>query len=208
MKKATILLLAAGLLVAVSIPAVQAQQQEQPKEKKKPRKVWTEDDLAGLSGRINVVGVEAPPPAPPGQPAAGGAPADGSAIWEELDMLTQQRQTTQEQLDLNRRHVEAMTAKLNAESDPANIDELLQGRVQKEEEVARLEAELEQLNLQIAELERQTRGRKRPAKTRVKAEQPVKQRPAAEGEETPAEEPPKEEPPAEEPPPPPPPPSF
>jgi len=57
-------------------------------------------------------------------------------------------------------------------------------------------------------LERQTRGRKRPAKTRPKVEAPAKQRtpPAAEGEETPVEELPKEEPPAEEPPPPPPPP--
>ena len=209
MRRAILLLLAAALFLAGSIPALQAQQQEQPKEKKKPRKVWTEDDLAGLTGRINVVGTEAPPPAPPGQPVAGAAPADGSAIWEELDMLTQQRQTTQEQLELNQRHLEAMTAKINEESDPLNMDELLQGRAQKEEEVLRLETELEQLNAQIAELERQTRGRKRPAKTRVKAEQPVKQRtpPAGEGEEAPAEEPPAEEPPAEEELPPPP-PSF
>ena len=205
MRRAILLLLVAALFLAGSIPAVQAQQQEQPKEKKKPRKVWTEDDLAALTGRINVVGTEAPPPAPPGQPVAGAAPADGSAIWEELDMLTQQRQTTQEQLELNQRHLEAMTAKINEETDPLNIDEFLQGRAQKEEEVLRLETELEQLNAQIAELERQTRGRKRPAKTRVKPEEPAKQRPAAEGEEAPAEEPPKEEPPAEEPPPPPPP---
>ena len=208
MKKPVGLILSAILFAAISLPAVQAQQPEQPKEKKKPRKVWTEEDLGKLGGPINVVGAEAPPPAAPGQPGAGAqAPADGSAIWEELDLLTTQRQTTQEQLELNQRHLEAMTAKINEESDPLNIDELLQGRAQKEEEILRLETELEQLNAQIAELERQTRGRKRPAKTRVKAEQPVKQRtpPAGEGEEAPAEEPPAEEPPAEEEPPPPPP---
>ncbi|MGH9814121.1 MAG: hypothetical protein ACRD4T_13395, partial [Candidatus Acidiferrales bacterium] len=113
MRKPILVILSAVLFAAVSFLAVQAQQQEQPTEKKKPRKVWTEDDLAGLSGRINVVGTEAPPPAPAGQLGAAGAqaPADGSAIWEELDLLTTQRQTTQEQLALNQRHLEAMTAK-------------------------------------------------------------------------------------------------
>jgi hypothetical protein len=203
------LFLVAALFAAVSLPALHAQQQEPPKEKKKPRKVWTEDDLAGLGGRINVVGTEAPPPPPAGLPAAA-APTGDTALWEELDMLTGQRQAAQEQLDLNRRHLESINAKLDEESDALNIDELLQGRATKEEEILRLEGELESLNQQVAALEKQLAGRKRPARTRAQPPVPAKERPpAAEGEEpaeeTPAEEPPKEEPPAEEEPPPPPP---
>jgi len=212
MRRAILLLLVAALFLAGSIPAVQAQQQEQPKEKKKPRKVWTEDDLAGLSGRINVVGTEAPPPAPAQQPTAGKAqPPD--ALWRELDDLLRERDVIQVQIDLNRAAVESLNQKLNEETDPLNIDELLQGRAWQEEEILTWEAELERVNARVAELERLTAGRKRPATARAKAETPVKQRPAAEGEEAPAEEPPQEEPPAEEPPaeeepPPPPPPSL
>ncbi|MCI0402579.1 MAG: hypothetical protein L0212_03545 [Acidobacteria bacterium] len=205
MRKPILVVLIAALLSAVSLAAAQSQPQASPKEKKKPRKVWTEEDLAGLGGRINVVGTEAPP-APAEQPAVTQArPAD--ALWKELDDLLEERKVTQVQIDLNRASVEALNQKLSAETDPDNINELLQGREWQEAQVAQWEAELERVNTRIAELERLTAGRKRPPKPApVKTE---KVRPAGEEGEaqatpTPAEEPPKEEPPAEEPPPPPP----
>lgn len=206
MRKPTLLLLVAALFLAGSIPVVQAQQQEQPKEKKKPRKVWTEDDLAGLRGNINVVGTEAPP-VPAAQPATGVAqPAD--ALWKELDDLLEERKVIQVQIDLNRAAVESINRKLDAETDALNIDELLQGRVWQENEIASWEAELERVNARIAELEQLTAGRKRPAKPApIKTEKvrPAGEEGEAEGAPAPPEEPPKEEPPAEEPPPPPPP---
>jgi hypothetical protein len=210
MRRLTVFLLAAILFAAVSIPAAHAQPQEPPKEeKKKPRKVWTEDDLKGLSGRINVVGTEAPPPAPAAQPAAGPQPAD--ALWKELDDLRQERETIQLQIDINREAVESLNRKLAAETDPLNIEELLQGRAWQEDELATWEAELVRVNARIAELEKLTAGRKRPPKPQpVPAEKARPAEAGEEGEAPPAEEAPKEEPPEEpaEEEPPPPPPSF
>jgi len=102
--------------------------------------------------------------------------------------------------------IEGLTQKINEESDPLNLEDLLQGRAFQEEQVAMWEAELERVNTRIAELEKLTAGRKRPPRPApVKTE---KVRPAQEGEEgeaPPADEPPAEEPPSEEEPPPPPP---
>ncbi len=195
MRKTAALFLAVILFTTVSLAAAQTQPPP-PKEKKKPRKVWTEEDLAGLGGRINVVGTEAPPPAAAEKPAAqAGQPSD--ALWKELDDLMEERKMVQEQIDLNRASVESLNQKLNAETDPDNIAELLEGRVWQEEQVARWEAELARVNARIAELEKLTAGRKRPPQpAAVKTE---KVRPA--GEEGEAEAAPA---PAEEPPPPPP----
>jgi hypothetical protein len=112
------------------------------------------------------------------------------------------------QIDLNRASVDSLNQKLNDETDPLNIDELLQGREWQEGELAKWEAELRRVDARIAELEKLTAGRKRPVQPApAKAE---KARPAGEQGETeaapaPVEEPePKEEPPSEEEPPPPP----
>lgn len=207
MRRPTLLLLAVALFTAISLPALQSQPQEPPKEKKKPRKVWTEDDLGKLGGNINVVGTEAPPPAPPGQPPAPAAPRPEDALWRELDDLLAERKMIQTQIDLNRDAVDSLNNKLNEENDPLNIEELLEGRTWQENELATWEEELVRVNARIAELEKLTAGRKRPPSAQPKAKTPVKQRPAAEGEEALAEEPPAEEgeSPAEEEPPPPPP---
>jgi len=204
MRRPILLLLTAALFTAVSLPALQSQPQEQPKEKKKPRKVWTEEDLAGLGGRINVVGSEAPPE-PAAQPATAAARPD-DALWKELDDLRAEREMIQGQIELNQRSVASITEKLNTESDPVSIDELLELRAWQEEQVTEWEVELERVNTRIAELEKLTAGRKRPPKPApVKTEKPRPAAPAAQGEgEAPAEPPPAEEPSEEEPPPPPP----
>ncbi|MGH2670215.1 MAG: hypothetical protein ACRDH5_14055 [bacterium] len=209
MRKVIVLLLVAALFTAVSLPALQSQPQQPPKEKKKPRKVWTEDDLAGLGGRINVVGAEAPPPAPPGQPAVPGAARPDDALWRELDDLHLERKEIQGQIDLNRRSVDSITAKLAGETDPVAIDDLLGLRVWQEEQVVLWEEELERVTARIAELEKLTAGRKRPPRPAPVKIEKVRPAPAEEGEgeappEPPGEEPPEEESPEEEPPPPPP----
>jgi len=201
MRKPVGLILFAILFTVLSLPAVQ--QQEQPKEKKKPRKVWTEDDLKGLSGRINVVGTEAPPPAEPkaapAQPLAPGFP------WEELDDLTARRRDLERGLEIGQRQLDQINEELRATQDADEIDALLQRRVAQEEAIAQREEELAQVVARIAELEKQAKGRKRPA-----APPRPERAPPAEGAEAgseatpqPAEEPPAEEEPAEEEPPPP-----
>ncbi|MGH9789237.1 MAG: hypothetical protein ACRD4U_11110 [Candidatus Acidiferrales bacterium] len=203
MRKVSVLFLVAALFAAVSLPALQSQPQQPPKEKKKPRKVWTEDDLAGLSGRINVVGVEAPPPA---EPKAAPAEAQGPGFpWEELDDLTARRSDLERVLGIGRQQLERMNNDLHATNDPVEIETLLNAREAQEAAIAQREEELAATIARIAELEKQTKGRKRPPKPA----QTEKARPAQEGEEAApgaSPEAPEEESPKEEPPPPPPPP--
>lgn len=168
MRRPALLFLAITLFAAVSLAA--AQSQPPPPEKKKPRKVWTNEDLSGIGGTINVVGQAAPPPSE-GKPAQTSAAPSASA-WEELDQLKAEREDTKAQVDLNRRAVESITAKLNDETNAANKDELLQGRNWQEEQVRNYEARLEQIDARIAELEKQTKGKKRPAKLKPAPAQP------------------------------------
>jgi len=200
MRRAILLLLVAALFLVGSIPTVQAQQQEQPKEKKKPRKVWTEEDLAGLGGRINVVGTEAPPPA---APKVAPAEAQGPAFpWEELGDLTARRSDLERVLEIGRQQLERMNDDLHAANDPVEIETLLNAREAQEAAIAQREEELAATIARIAELEKQTKGRKRPPKL-IQTE---KARPAQEGDEAAPEaspEAPEEEAPEEEPPPPP-----
>lgn len=202
MRKTIALCLAVILFSAVSLAAAQSQPQEPPKEKKKPRKVWTEDDLKRLSGRVNVVGTEPPPPAEP--KAAPAEPQTPGFPWEELDDLTARRRDLERGLEIGQRQLSQINEELAATNDAAEIDALLERRVAQEEAIAQREVELAEVVARIAELEKQAKGRKRPAAVKVERPRP----PAEEGEAgpPPAEEPPAEEPPAEEPPPPPPPP--
>ncbi len=209
MRKPVLAILSAVLLAAISLPALPAQQPQPSKEQKKPRKVWTEEDLKGLSGNINVVGTEAPPEAPARPAPAGAAASADFGLWAELDDLTEQRRVAQEQIELNRGHVEAINREIAEETNPVALEELLQGREWQEEQARQYEDELEQVNARIAELERLLAGRKRPPQP--KAVRPEKVRPAPEAEAGEAQEEPEappvpaEEEPAEEEPPPPPP---
>ena len=199
MRRLTVALLFAALFLAVSIPAVQAQQQEQPKEKKKPRKVWTNEDLSGLSGNINTVGQKAPPPAEakPEQLSA----ADGDAVWLELDALRDQRADVEKTLANNRRWLENLTEEYRNTTDSGRMDTVLQARAEQEQRIVELEERLQLVNAEIAALEKHTKGKKRPAKAKPLAPKPAAPPPAGE-----AGQPPEEKPPAEPPPPPPPPP--
>ena len=195
MRKPTGLLLAVALFASVSLAA--QGQQAQPSEKKKPRKVWTNEDLSGIGGPINVVGRESLPPvgAKPEQPAA----ADGDAVWEELDALQASRGKVEKNLENNRRWLENLTEEYRNASDPERINTILQARVELEQRIAGYEQELEQVNAEIAALEKHTKGKKRPAKAKAAAPKPPAPQPAGE-----AGQPPEEKPPAEPPPPPPP----
>lgn len=191
-------LLAAGLLAPTVSGLAQAQEQDKEKEKKKPRKVWTNDDLSGLGGRINIVGQEPPPP-PEAKPAP--EAATGTFPWEELDYLYELKPDLERKLETVRGDLARVNEELPQATEQFEIDSLLEERNAYEQEIARRETELEEINARIAELEKQTKGKKRPPKA------PAKPKPAPapeEGEEAP--EKPAEEP-AEEPPPPPPPPA-
>ncbi|HXE75749.1 MAG TPA: hypothetical protein VNN18_08960 [Candidatus Xenobia bacterium] len=199
MRRAAVLLQVIALLAAVSVAGAQSQQTPPP-EKKKPRKVWTNEDLSGIGGNINVVGTAAPPPAE-AQPEKAAATKD-DAVWEELDTLRIIKADVEKNLANNRRWLENLNEEYRAASDAGRIDTILQGRAELEARIADYEAQLVQVNAQIAELEKFTKGKKRPAKPKPAAAPKPATPPAAEGGGT--QEP---KPTAEQPPPPPPPPS-
>lgn len=193
MKKPTIILLGIALFAGISLAAAQSQPPPPP-EKKKPRKVWTNEDLSGLGGRINVVGQEPPPPAEAkaAQPAAAAGPG---FPWEELDVLYQNRASLEKELPVARAALENINEEYRKTTDPGRIDVVLEARADQEQRIASLEQQLLEINTRIADLEKQTKGRKRPAKVATK---PAAPKPAPQaGEPAPAPEPP-----------PPPPPSF
>ncbi len=203
MRKATVLLLAIALFAGVPLAA--AQSQPPPAPKKKPAKVWTNEDLSSLSGNINTVGQKAPPPA---EAKSEQAPAAaGDAVWEELDNLHQARAKVEKNLENNRRWLENLNEEYRKTTDPARLDSILQARAELEQRIAGYEEQLPPLNAEIAAMEKLTKGKKRPAKAKPAAPAPTPATP--EGEAPPAgEQPPAPPPPApgQEPPPPPPPP--
>ena len=201
MRKPTVLLLAVALLAAVSLPAAAGQQQEQPKEKKKPRKVWTNEDLGGLGGRINVVGQEPPPPAE--EKAAQPIAADSAGYtWEQLDALQGTRAALEKDLPSARVALENINEEYRKTTDPARIDAILQARTEQEQRITGLEEQLQQVNVEIAVLEKYTKGKKRPAKAKPAAPKPAAPQPAGEAGQPQEQKPPAEQPPAPPPPPP------
>ena len=199
MRKPAVLLLGVALVAAVSLAAAQSQPPPIP-EKKKPRKVWTNEDLSGLGGGINVVGQEAPP-APEAKPAAAPAP---DYTWVQLDALRETRTALERDLANNRQAIENLNEEYRKATDPGRIDAILEARAEQEQRVANLGQQLQQVNTDLAVVEKLTKGKKRPAKLK-----PAAPPAAPAGESAPAgEQPPAEKPPAQQPPPPPPPPSV
>ncbi len=196
MRKAAVPLLIVAVLATVSLAA--AQSQPLP-EKKKPAKVWTNEDLSSLGGNINTVGQKAPPPAEakPEQTAA----ASSDAVWEELDALRTSRAKVEKNLENNRRWLENLNEEYRKTNDPSRLDTVLQARADLEARIAEYEQQLQQVNAEIAALEKFTKGKKRPAKAKPAAPKPAAPPPPGE-----AGQPSEEKPPAEPPPPPPPPP--
>jgi len=193
--KKPVLLLAFTLFTAALLAA---QSQPPPPEKKKARKVWTNEDLSGIGGSINVVGREAPPPAE--AKTAQGAATKDDAVWEELDGLRITKADVEKNLANNRRWLDNLNEEYRKASDPGRIDTILQGRTDLETRIADYESQLVELNAQIAELEKFTKGKKRPATPKAVAPKPATPQPAPVGE---AGQPPAQKPPAEQPPPPP-----
>jgi len=195
MRRVTVLLFAVALLATVSLAAVQSQPPPPP-EKKKPRKVWTNEDLSALGGRINVVGQEAPPPSEVNPAQSPKSAPDYT--WEQLDALRDTRAQLENELPSARAALENINKEYSAATDPVRIDAILQARTQQEERIANLEQQLQQVNADLATVEKLTKGKKRPAKAK-----PVAPKPAGESA-PPAEQPPAEKPPTQQPPPPPP----
>jgi len=204
MKKPTGILLTLSLLAGVSLAA--AQSQPPPPPKKKPAKVWTNEDLSSLGGTISVVGREAPPPAE-NKPEQSAATKD-DAVWEELDTLRTIKASVEKNLANNRRWLENINEEYRKTNDPSRLDTVLQARADQEARIVEFEQQLVQVNADIAQLEKFTKGKKRPAKAKPASPKPA----TPEGEAAPTgEQPPPPQPPApaqEPPPPPPPPPSL
>ncbi len=197
MRKPTVLLLTITLFAGVSLAAAQSQPPPPP-EKKKPRKVWTNEDLSGLGGRINVVGQEAPPPSEVNPAQSPKSAPDYT--WEQLDALRDTRAQLENELPSARAALENINNEYRAATDPVRIDAILQARTQQEERIANLEQQLQQVNADIATVEKLTKGKKRPAKAKPVAPKPAATQPEGAG------QPQEQKPPAEQPPPPPPPP--
>lgn len=156
MRNSLTLLACGALLLGLGVPAAFAQSTgaQPPPEKKKASKVWTNDDFP-----------ERPPQAPaPEKPKeeAKPAPKTSSFPWAELDQLREQRQHLAAELQLAREGLEKLTEERRRSSDPARLEALDEGIKSQEQEVAAAEARLQEIDAQIASLEKQAKGRKRP----------------------------------------------
>lgn len=154
---------AVALLLAAVLPASpqSSQQENKPPEKKKTRKVWTNDDMEGLKGNpISVVGTVAPSPKEEEKKAAQTPPGEASA---ELEKAREEQRNTQELLEFTRQDLETLRAQQGSAGDDAERDTFRRAIEEREAQVAQAEQQLQELNARVAELEKQAKGRKRPA---------------------------------------------
>ncbi|MFQ5694696.1 MAG: hypothetical protein ACE5HB_01770 [Terriglobia bacterium] len=157
-----------GLVLLLATPGLAAQDQTEKKNeasKKKARKVWTNEDLSSLRGRINVVGRRRPPTQPGTGPASLN-PADAeraAQLFAQLDKAKEERELLQITLDAFRQDLTSLQEQLARSGDTTDRDMLQLAIDATQADITRTEQELQQLETRIAELEKQTQGLKRPS---------------------------------------------
>lgn len=169
--------LVGSLSLALVTPILQGQEQEKKQEekkaeKKKARKVWTNDDFP-----------ERPPPPPPPEekkPEAPPAPEADLWPWDAIDRLTAERQTIEQELVRYREQLDTLEQeRRDAFGDSLRRETIDQAIEQQEQLVFRHEERLKELNTLIADLEAQTKGRKRPEPKQPPAPPPPAEQPEA-----------------------------
>ncbi len=146
------LLLAAGLVLAVAVPALA--QSEQPKPRK-PRRVWTNEDFP-----------ERPKPAATEKPAVAQAPqepASDELLFAELDQAREDLARWQQTADIYRRAIATEEQRLRDADNDYDRDAYARSLQASREQLAGAEAQVAELQARIAELEQLTAGKKRPA---------------------------------------------
>ncbi len=142
------------LLCLTALPAASGAQQsgEEAKkpEKKKARKIWTNDDFPSRSR---------PVANPEVKPEAKIEVADP---WAELDKAREDLALEQENLEYYRRDLEQRREDRSREFDPARREALDLAIQALEGDIAASEAKTRELEARIAALEKLTKGRRRP----------------------------------------------
>jgi len=150
-----------GLLLSLAATS-QASGQQQPPEKKKARKVWTNDDFPAR-------------PAPAAKKEEAQKPGESRSLAElfaELDNAREERKLTQETLEAFQKGLEELRERRFNARDDYDRDFLDLAIEAREADIAKVEAQLKELDARIAELEKLTKGRKRPQPPKQEAKTP------------------------------------
>ena len=84
----------------------QPAEKDATKDKKKPKKVWTEDDISKVGGTISVVGDSSASTPARGSSEATGASSDDSAQGKQVDYYRDQLRQLQAQLDVTDKKID------------------------------------------------------------------------------------------------------
>lgn len=181
----TVLALAFSLAVPGLFSARASEQAQQEQAKKKPRKVWTNDDFPTRPPQPEPAAEAAEPgknePPPP--------PSPDDALWAQLDDLKAELEVAQAEME----RIPAIRDNYSRErletTDPAWRNEMDEQIRFVDEKLAYYEVRIPELEQQIAELEKQLAGKKRPARRSPAPAPPPVATEGAEGA-APAQEPP------------------
>jgi len=147
----TLFLIAVLSLAAAPLRSSGQPAQDEQKETKKARKIWTNDDFPSN------------PAAQKEEAKASEESAPAADPFAELDRAREERKLAQEDLQAFHKDREELRNRRSRASESVEMDMLDLAIETAETKIVKLEEQLKELDDRIAELEKQTRGRKRPA---------------------------------------------
>jgi len=146
------------LLLALAVPALADPQATDPPqvEKKKARKVWTNDDFAPAASMPEE-------PEPEQAPAAEAPPRPLEVLFAELDSAREELAGWRVTLENYRQAFEAVVERRRNADNDYDRDAYEAAIPPAEEQLIGAEEKVKQLEARVAELEQLTKGKKRPA---------------------------------------------
>jgi hypothetical protein len=137
-------------------------------KKKSPKsasKVWTNDSVRGLKGQgMSIVGAPLPAPPPASATSEQQAPAAVvDPVWAELDAAQAEKEAAERYITTLSQQIQDWEGQLADQTDPESQDTFSVSIDGNQQEIARQEELLMEINARIAALEQQTAGKTRPA---------------------------------------------